>query len=161
MGCWCAPPLGMRTWGAIRLWKRGISAILPRYHMKTRQKACDTPSAMLGITERGVPQAYVRARASSATLCSVHVPGSFAVFSTSKRESDTYQNGLGYISDTYPNRYPPSHGTPLMIVLRCYLEKVLRKRRGNPRAGPLSLSKLGYESECKRKSLRSRTSSYL
>ena len=31
----------------------------------------------LGIIERGVPQAYVRARASSATLCSVHV---FRVF---------------------------------------------------------------------------------
>ena len=30
-----------------------------------------------------------------------------SVFSKSKRESDMYQNGLGYISDTYPNLYPP------------------------------------------------------
>ena len=28
-------------------------------------------------------------------------------FSASRRESDTYQNGLGHISDTYPNPYPP------------------------------------------------------
>ena len=28
-------------------------------------------------------------------------------FLLSKGESDTYQNGLGYISDTYPNPYPP------------------------------------------------------
>ena len=31
------------------------------------------PKENIGIIERGVPQAYVRARASSATLCSVHV----------------------------------------------------------------------------------------
>ena len=59
-----------------------------------------------GIIERGVPQAYVRARASSAALCSVHVLRVFSLFSISNRESDTYQNGLGYISDTYPNPYP-------------------------------------------------------
>ena len=41
----------------------------------------------------------------------------------SERESDTYQNGLGYISHTYPNPPnnpvppPPCHGTPLMIIL--------------------------------------------
>ena len=27
--------------------KRGISAILARYHMKTRQNSCDTPSVIL------------------------------------------------------------------------------------------------------------------
>ena len=65
----------------------------------------------VGIIERGVLQAYVRARASSTTLCSVYVLRSFYVFSISKRESDTYQNGLGYMSDTYPNPYPPvTHG---------------------------------------------------
>ena len=31
------------------------------------------PDPMFGIIERGVPQAYVRARASSETLCSVRV----------------------------------------------------------------------------------------
>ena len=42
------------------------------------------------VTERGVPQAYVRARASSATLCSVHVLRVFlCIFYFSKRESDT------------------------------------------------------------------------
>ena len=44
-------------------------------------------------------------------------PGSFSVFSISKRESDTYQNGLGYISDTYPNPYPPVSVPPLMTTL--------------------------------------------
>ena len=38
----------------------------------------------------------------------------FKVFSLSKWESNTYQNGFGYISDTYPNPYPL--GT-LMIIL--------------------------------------------
>ena len=28
-------------------------------------------------------------------------------------KSDTYQNGLGYISDTYPNPYPPVTAPPL------------------------------------------------
>ena len=68
----------------------------------------------IGIIERGVPQAYVRARASSATLCSVHVLRVFfSVFSIWKGESDTYQNGLGCISDTYPNPYPPVTVPPL------------------------------------------------
>ena len=68
---------------------------------------------LVGIIERGVPQAYVRARASSATLCSVHVLRVFlCIFLISKRESDTYQNGLGCISDTYPNPYPLSRYPP-------------------------------------------------
>ena len=62
----------------------------------------DTESSCLCRNSRnnrkGVPQAYVRACASSATLCCT---------SLSKRASDTYQNGLGYITDTYPNPYPP------------------------------------------------------
>ena len=59
-----------------------------------------------GKIERGVPQAYVRARASSETLRSVHVSRVFSVFSISKWEIDTYQNGLGDKSDKYPNPYP-------------------------------------------------------
>ena len=50
---------------------------------------------LFGIIERGVPQAYVRARASSETLRSVHVSRVFSVFPISKWEIDTYQNGLG------------------------------------------------------------------
>ena len=69
---------------------------------------------LIGIIERGVPQAYVRARASSATLCSVRVSGVFfCILFILKRESEMYQNGLGYISDTYPNRYPPVTVPPL------------------------------------------------
>ena len=71
---------------------------------------------LLRIIESGVPQAYVHARASSETLCSVHVLRVFlCIFYISKRESDTYQkiqNGLGYTSDTYPNPVPPCDGTP-------------------------------------------------
>ena len=71
----------------------------------------------VGIIERGVPQAYVCTRASSATLCSVHVLRfslSLSLCRVSiKRESDTYQNGLGYISDTYPNPYPLVTVSPL------------------------------------------------
>ena len=57
--------------------------------------------------QKGAPQAYIRARASSATLCSVHS-------SIAKRESDMYQNRLRYISDTHPNPHP----LPLMIILK-------------------------------------------
>ena len=39
--------------------------------------------------------------------------GSFSVFSISKWEIDTYQNGLGYMSDTYPNPYHPVTVPPL------------------------------------------------
>ena len=39
----------------------------------------------IGIIERGVPQAYVRARASSAMLCSVHVLRVFLCISISKK----------------------------------------------------------------------------
>ena len=71
------------------------------------------PVSVFGIIERGVPQAYARARASSATLCSEHVLRIFLCVSISKRESDTYPNGLGYMSDTYPNPYPPATVPPL------------------------------------------------
>ena len=68
----------------------------------------------IGIIERGVPQAYVRARASSATLCSVHVLRvslSLCIFDI-KRESDMYQMGsytyLIRIQTRTPlSRYPP------------------------------------------------------
>ena len=72
-----------------------------------------SPYQWIGIIERGVPQAYVRARASSETLRSVHVSRVFLCISISKWEIDTYQNGLGYISDTYPNPYPPLTVPPL------------------------------------------------
>ena len=63
----------------------------------------------LGIIEGGVPQAYIRARPSSATLCSVHVLRVFlcTLYTSKKGKSDTYQNGLGYISAPYPNPYAP------------------------------------------------------
>ena len=61
--------------------KRGVAAIVSR-----------KSALYFGIIERGKPQAYVRARASSATLCSVHVLGVFLCISISKRESDTYQH---------------------------------------------------------------------
>ena len=75
--------------------------------------SCDCNLGLvLGIVERGVPQAYVRARASSATMFSVHILGVFSVFSVSKRDSETYQNGL----DTYLLRIQTR--TPCMIFLR-------------------------------------------
>ena len=80
----------------------------------------------LGKIEKGVPQAYLHARASSATLCSVQVLSVFLCIFGIKQESDTYQNGLGYISDTYPNPYPPVTVPPLMIILR----PILRSEKG-------------------------------
>ena len=63
--------------------------------------------AKIVIVEKGVPQAYVRARASSAALCSVHVLRLFLCI------SDTYQNGLGYIPDTrIQTRTPLSRYAP-------------------------------------------------
>ena len=60
----------------------------------------------------GILQAYVRASASSAMLCSVHVLRVFVCIFCIEKGSDTYQNGLGYISDTYPNPYPLSRYPP-------------------------------------------------
>ena len=42
IGC-DTPPRSMRTLGAIPPYKRSISAILARYHMKTKENMCDTP----------------------------------------------------------------------------------------------------------------------
>ena len=51
---WCdSPPPNMRTWGAIPPFKKGISAMLVRYHMKTKQKACHTPYAILSRKVQG------------------------------------------------------------------------------------------------------------
>ena len=61
----------------------------------------------VGIIERGVPQAFVRARAPSATLGSVHLLRVFlCIFYISKRESNTYQNGLGIQTRTPLSWYP-------------------------------------------------------
>ena len=44
-----------------------------RFSQETAEFCRNPFVPFIGIIERGVPQAYVRARASSATLCSVHV----------------------------------------------------------------------------------------
>ena len=62
----------------------------------------------------GVPQAYIRARASSATLCAVHVFRVFLCLCYIKRESDTHQMGLDtYLRNmrTYPRSGFRSVGT--------------------------------------------------
>ena len=82
-----------------------------------------------GIIERGVPQAYVRARASSETLRSVHVSRVFLCIFYIKWEIDTYQNGLGYKSDTYPNPYPPVTVPPLWLFSFCGSPKIPQRRQ--------------------------------
>ena len=42
-----------------------------------------------------------------------------------KRQSDTYQDGLGYISDTYPNPYPPVTVSPYWETDDFYTPPVL------------------------------------
>ena len=65
---------------------------------QTEQETRTVRTIIIGTIERGVPQAYLRAHVSSATLCAVHVLRVFlCIFFKSKRESDTYQNRLGYI----------------------------------------------------------------
>ena len=93
------------------------------------------PGLFFGIIERGVPQAYVRAHASSATLCSVHVLRVFLCIFYIKRGNlirmkmglDTY---LIRIQTRTPlSRYPPydySNG-----VLRGQNLRLLDKA-GNP-----------------------------
>ena len=73
--------------------------------------------APIGIIERGVPQAYVRARASSETLRSVHVLRVFLCIFYIKM-------GIWYVSKRawrhiwYVSKpVPPCNGTPLMIIL--------------------------------------------
>ena len=73
------------------------------------------PTEIVGIIKRGVPQACIRARASSETLRSVHVLRVFLCIFYIKWEFDTYQNGLGHMSDTYPNPYPPVTVPPLWL----------------------------------------------
>ena len=72
---------------------------------------------LLREVDFGVPQACVRARASSATLCSVHVLRVFLCMFYIKKGIWYVSNGLGYMSATYPNPYPPCHCTPLMTIL--------------------------------------------
>ena len=54
--------------------------------------------------------------------------------SISKRESDTYQNGLGYISDTYPNPYPLVTVPPLLSAPKS--QRFLRFAIAMPIADP-------------------------
>ena len=82
--------------------KKGKKAFFCR---KVHDSAVCSAVKNLGIFERGYRK-LTFTRASSATLWSVHAKGSFSVFLYQKGNSDTYQNGLGYISDTYPNPYP-------------------------------------------------------
>ena len=69
----------------------------------------------IGIIERGVPQAYLRTRASSATLCLVRVLRVFPYIYFIKK-------GIWYVSQRawihiYPNPYPLVTVPPLMIIL--------------------------------------------
>ena len=66
-----------------------------------------------GIIKRGVPQAYVRARVKRNAVFGARFKGLALYFLYIKMESDTYQNGLGYMSDTHPNPYPPVTAPPL------------------------------------------------
>ena len=47
------------------------------------------------------------------------------------------QNGLGYISDTYPNPYPPLTAPPLLMIIRERLRRdnAVPARWGNPARG--------------------------
>ena len=70
-----------------------------------------------GVIERGVPQAYVRARASSATLCSGHVLRVFLCIFYIKK-GIWYVSKRAWIHIWYASKpVPPCHGTPLMIIL--------------------------------------------
>ena len=104
------------------------SSFMCRYPSYDSFVACASvlipPFPLRGIIEKGVPQAY-GVRVSSTALCSVHLLRVFLCIFYIKKESDTYQNGLGYIFDTYPNPYPPCHGAPLMIILTCTLQGML------------------------------------
>ena len=77
------------------------------------QKASFLPeNAKVGIIERGVSQAYVRARASSATLCSVHVVRVFLCISNQKGNLICIKTGLDthlirIQTRTPMSRYPP------------------------------------------------------
>ena len=74
----------------------------------------------IGIIERGAPQAYVRARVSSATLCFnslVHVLRVFLCIFNIKK-GIWYVSKRAWIHIWYVSKpIPPCHGTPLMIIL--------------------------------------------
>ena len=73
--------------------------------------------AFVGITERGVPQAYVCARASSVTLCLVHVSRVFLCTFYIKK-GIWYVSKRAWIHVWYVSRpVPPCHSTLVMIIL--------------------------------------------
>ena len=80
--------------------------------------------ALLGIIERGVPQAYVRARASSAALCLVHVLRVFLCNFDIKRRiwyvSKRAWIHIWYVSKPVPPfwRYPPYDYSNLIACKR-------------------------------------------
>ena len=77
---------------------------------------------VIGIIERGVPQAYVRAHASSETLRSVHVSRVFLCIFYIKM-GNWYVSKRAWIHVWYVSKpVPPCDGTPLMITLRWTFE---------------------------------------
>ena len=77
--------------------------------------------------------------------------GSFSVFSISKWEFDTYQNGLGYISDTYPNPYPPVAVPPYDYSKEVFGPDIPRTSRGHSRGYPCSKLRSGHSKPLKNK----------
>ena len=94
-----------------------------RTHSRPRQGTEIFGIIKRGVPKRGIPQKCARGRASGATVRSGHVLTAQVIHSTVEtRHFDTYQNRLGYISDTYqcapvrleavPKGYPPSLHPP-------------------------------------------------
>ena len=100
----------MRKMRTIHTKNTGVSG-----NSAARKRESAEHTAKLGIIERG-GTASLRSRTcvKRKVVFRVRFKGFFfSVFSLLKGESDTYQNGLGYTSDTYPNPYPPVTVPPL------------------------------------------------
>ena len=112
-------------WEPCTAWMPVLDSYFKRFKMCKCNRKLISSKTRNARKREGVPQAYVRARASSATLCSVHVLRVFLCIFYIKRESDMYQNELDiyiyiyiFILDAYPNQVSPCHGTPLIIILK-------------------------------------------
>ena len=102
--------MAMRDFGALSFWSQ-LHAALP----------CDRKvlhySILRGVIERGLPQASVRACASTATLCSEHVLRVFLCIFFVK-EGIRYVSKRAWIHIWCTSKpVPPCRGTPLMIIL--------------------------------------------